>query len=133
MSESNDTFNPFDPTGMFKGIRDSNMDTWSRMMIELVNTNAYAQATGAMLDTWLSNSAPLRKALEAALVQVLANFHLPTRDEVAGLAERLTNIEMRLDDMEGKLDESLRAARETAGSKARSGGKTKSSHGEGQP
>jgi len=132
MSQTTDTFNPFDPTGMFKSIRDSNMDTWSRMMIEFVNTEAYATATATMLDAWLSHSAPFRKALEAALVQVLANFHLPTRDEVTGLAERLTNIELRLDDMEAKLDESLRAARETAGSKARSGGKSKLSHGEDQ-
>jgi hypothetical protein len=133
MSQTTDTFNPFDPTGMFKSIRDSNMDAWSRMMIEFVNTDAYAQATGTMLDAWLSNSTPFRKALEATLVQVLANLHLPTRDEVAGLAERLTNIEMRLDDMEAKLDESLRASRESVGSKARSGGKPRSSHGEGQP
>ncbi len=112
--ENNGNFNPFDPTGMLKTIRDANMETWSKMMIEYVNTDAYARVTGEMLDAWLSNSAPFRKAIEAAMAQALGNLNLPSRAEVVGLAERLTNIEMRLDDMEAKLDESLRGARRTS-------------------
>ena len=53
MSEKPETFNPFDPTGMFKVVRDTYMESWSKMMIQLVNTEAYAQSTGAMLDAWL--------------------------------------------------------------------------------
>ena len=56
MSENNDNFNPFDSTGIFKDLRDANLDAWSRMMIECVNTDAYARATGTMLDDWLSGS-----------------------------------------------------------------------------
>jgi hypothetical protein len=111
--ENNGNFNPFDPTGMLKTIRDANMETWSKMMIEYVNTDAYARVTGEMLDAWLSNSAPFRKAIEAAMTRALGNLNLPTRAEVLSLAERLTNIEMRLDDVEAKLDESLRGARRT--------------------
>ena len=79
-------------------------------MIELVNTDAYARGTGEMLDAWLSNSTPFRKTIEAAMTRALGNLNLASRAEVISLAERLTNIEMRLDDMEAKLDESLRAA-----------------------
>jgi hypothetical protein len=114
MSEKNDTFNPFDPTGMLKTMRDSSMDAWSKMMIQLVNTEAYAQGNATMLDTWLSTSAPFRKAIEMAMTQVLINLNMPTRADVISLADRLTNIEMRLDDMEAKLDESQRAAGGTA-------------------
>jgi hypothetical protein len=126
MSQTNDSFNPFDPTGMFKGLRDANLDAWSRMMIECVNTDAYARATGAMLDGWLSTSAPFRQALEAAVTQALTGLNMPTREDVIGLAERLTNIEMRLDDMDAKLDECLRAA-----AKGRSGAKSRAANGEG--
>jgi hypothetical protein len=119
MSQTNDTFNPFDPTGMFKNMRDANLDAWSKMMIQFVNTDAYAEATGAMLDAWLSSSAPFRKALEAAMTRVLTNLNMPTRADVTGLAERLTHIEMRLDDLEGKLEEGRRAARKAAGPKAK--------------
>jgi hypothetical protein len=128
MSEKTEAFNPFDPTGMFKRLRDSNMDAWSKMMIEVVNSDAYAQATAAMLDGWLSSSAPFRKAMESAVTQALSNLNMPTRDDVIRLAERLTNIEMRLDDMDAKLDEHFRAA-----PKHRSSGKSRAANGEGQP
>jgi hypothetical protein len=108
--ENNGNFNFFDPTGMLKTMRDSSVETWSKMMIELVNTDAYACATGEMLDAWLSNSAPFRKAIEAAMTRALGNLNMPNRAEIISLAERLTNIETRLDDMEAKLDECLRAA-----------------------
>jgi len=127
MSQTNDTFNPFDPTGMLKTLRDTNLDSWSKMMIDLVSSDAYAKATGVILDSWLSHSAPFRKALETTLTQVLTNLHLPTREDVTGLAERLTNIEIRLDDLEAKLDETLRAVPKSRGS-----AKTKPGNGEGK-
>jgi hypothetical protein len=114
MSEKDDSFNPFDPTGMFKNMRDTGMDAWSKTMIQLVNTDAYAEATGTMLDAWLSASVPFRKMLETTMTQVLVNFSMPTRSDVTSLAERLTNIEMRLDDLETKLDEMVRGARKGA-------------------
>jgi hypothetical protein len=104
MSEKNDTFNPFDPTGMFKSMRDANLDAWSKTMIELVSTDAYSRATGTMLDAWLTTSAPFKKVLEKVMVQVLTNLSMPNRADVISLAERLTNIEMRLDDLDAKLD-----------------------------
>jgi hypothetical protein len=120
MTQNSDPFNPFDPTGMWKGIREANLDAWSKMMIDLVNTDAYARVTGQLLDAYLANSAPFRKAVESALTQVLTNLNLPTRADVIGLAERLTHIEMRLDDLEAKLDEGLRPPR-NGGHRARHG------------
>jgi hypothetical protein len=104
-------FNPFDPTGMLKTIRDANMEAWSKMMVELVNTDAYARVTGEILDAYLSSSAPFREAVEAAMTRALGNLNMPSRADVISLAERLTNIEVRLDDLEAKLDEGLRAPR----------------------
>ena len=114
MSQKNDNGSLFDPTGMLKSMRDSSVDTWSKLMIQLVNTDAYAQATGAMMDTWLTTSAPFRKALETTMTQVLTQLNMTTRGDVTSLAERLTNIELRLDDIEAKLDEAQRAARKPA-------------------
>jgi hypothetical protein len=114
MSQDNDGFNPFDPTGMLKSIRDNSMDAWSKMMIQVVNTDAYAKATAAMLDAWLGSSLPFRKALESALTQALAAANVPSRADVISMAERLTHIEMRLDDLEAKVDEALRSRRPAA-------------------
>jgi hypothetical protein len=116
MSQSNDTFNPFDPTGMLRGMRDTSMDAWSKMMIQLVNTDTYAQSTAAMLDAWLTGSTPFRKVLETTMTQVLINLNMPSRQDVIALAERLTNIEMRLDDLEAKLDKGRRPGRTASAS-----------------
>lgn len=112
MSDNSEPVNIFDPTGMFKQMRDSSMDAWSKMMIELVNSDAYAKANGEMLDAWLSSSAPFRAAMENAMTQVLANLNLPSRDDLTRLAERMTNIEMRLDDLDARLEETLSASRQ---------------------
>jgi hypothetical protein len=117
MSQSDDTFNPFDPTGVFKEMRNAGMDAWSKMMIQFVNTEAYARANGQVLDAWLATSTPLRKAMESAMAQALAKLNLPARADFISLAERLTNIELRLDDMEAKLDEIRPPARRSAGRK----------------
>ncbi len=116
-TNSNRGFNPFDPTGMLKEMRDQNMDTWAKMMVEFVNTEAYAESTGAMLDAWLTTSGPLRKALEKSMTQSLAQLNLPSRDDVTRIADRLTNIEMRLDDMDARLDEELAATRKKSANK----------------
>ncbi len=122
MSQTNDTFNPFDPAGVFKSLRDANTDAWSKMMIQLVNSEAYAQATAVMLDAWLSSSTPFRKAIEAAMTRALTSLNMPTRDDVTRLAERLTNIEIRLDDLEARLEEAQRPARKGHGASRARGG-----------
>jgi hypothetical protein len=121
MSQDSDGFNPFDPTGMLKDMRAASMDSWSKMMVQLVNTDAYAKASGVMLDAWLTTSAPFRKLFETTMTQVLTSFNLPTRADVVSVAERLTNIEMRLDDLESKLEESQRGGRKPPRSQGSAG------------
>jgi hypothetical protein len=114
MSQGSENFNVFDPTGMVKSMRDASLDSWAKMMVQLVNTDSYAEASGRMLDAWLTSSGPFRKALDSSIKHSLANLNLPSRDEVTRIAERLTNIEVRLDDLDAKLDEFLRAANKNA-------------------
>lgn len=100
MSQRPEDNNPFDPFGAWKSMRDTNIEAWSKMMQQIVNSEAYAQSTGALLDAYLTTSAPFRKLIEQTMTQVLEQVNMPTRADVTRLAERLTNIEMRLDDME---------------------------------
>ena len=109
MTDSNGKFNPFDPAGVFQDMRDANMSAWSKAMIDMVNTDAYAEATGAMLDTWLTASAPFRQVIETSMAKSLEQLNLPSRDDITRLAERLTHIEMRLDDLEAQIDETISA------------------------
>jgi hypothetical protein len=95
---------PFDPMEPWRGMRDAYLDGWAKSMVDMVNTEAYAQATGTMLDTYLSVSAPFREAIEKAMLKALEQLSMPSRADVVSIAERMTNIEMRLDDMDAKLD-----------------------------
>ncbi|MFP5235045.1 MAG: hypothetical protein ACLGSD_04015 [Acidobacteriota bacterium] len=108
------TRDPFEP---FRGMRDAYLESLSKSMIDAVNTEGYAQATGAMLDYYLTASAPFREALEKTMLQAMQQLSIPSRQDVASLAERFTNVEIRLDDMDAKLDhlaEELAALRKGA-------------------
>jgi hypothetical protein len=104
--------NQFDPFESFRGMRNAYLDAMSKTMIDAVNTETYAQATGAMLDYFLGASAPFREALDKSMVQALQQLSLPSRQELAALAERFTNLEMRVDDLDAKLDRILNALRD---------------------
>ena len=69
MSNQPETTNPLDPFGTLNTMRDASLkswntmrnaglDTWSRLMIDLVNSEAYSQATGQWLDSYLTLSQP---------------------------------------------------------------------------
>jgi hypothetical protein len=92
---------PFEP---FRAVRDKYLDAMAKTMVETVNTESYAQATGAMLEGYLTATTPLREAMDKSMSQALQQLSLPSRQEVAALAERFTHMEMRLDDMDAKLD-----------------------------
>jgi len=93
-----------DPMEPWRGVRDIYMDAWGKTMVDMVNTDAYAQATGAMLDTYLTVSTPFREAVEKAMLKTLEQLAMPSRDDIVSIAQRMTNIEMRLDDLDAKLD-----------------------------
>ncbi|HZP23999.1 MAG TPA: hypothetical protein VFB04_11160 [Terriglobales bacterium] len=113
---------PFDPMEPWRGMRDAYLDTWAKTMVEMVNSEAYSQATGAMLDTYLTVSAPFREAVEKAMLKTLEQLAMPTRNDVISIAERMTNIEMRLDDLDAKIDQLL--ARSAQSSKPAVGAST---------
>jgi hypothetical protein len=95
---------PFDAMDPWRGVRDIYMDAWAKTMVDTVNSDAYAQATGAILDGYLTVSAPFREVLEKAMLKTLEQLAMPSRADVLSIAERMTNIEMRLDDLDAKLD-----------------------------
>ncbi|MBV9268887.1 MAG: hypothetical protein JO061_22145 [Acidobacteriaceae bacterium] len=98
---------PYDPFEALRGLRDAGMDAWAKAMTEAIHTDAYAQSSGAMLDAYLTASAPFYESLQKAIAQALQQLNLPSRADFVSLSERLTNIETRLDDMDAKLDRVL--------------------------
>ena len=105
--EARNNSKPFDPMEPWRGMRDAYLDAWAKTMVDMVNSEAYSQATGTMLDTYLTVSAPFREAVEKAMLKTLEQLAMPTRADVISIAERMTNIEMRLDDLDAKIDQLL--------------------------
>ncbi len=93
----------------WKSMRDTSLESWSKMMIDAVNSDDYSHTTGQWLDTYLTLSQPFRRIIDLMMTQVLTNLNMPMRTDVTSLAERLTNIETRLDDQDAKLDDILKA------------------------
>ena len=93
----------------WKSMRDTSLDSWSKMMIDTVNSDDYSHSTGQWLDTYLTLSQPFRRIIDLMMTQVLTGLNMPMRSDVTSLAERLTNIETRLDDQDAKLDDILSA------------------------
>ena len=94
----------YDPMSAFREMRDQYLDAWGKAMVETVNTDSYARATGAMLDSYLTASTPFREALEKVMLQALQQMSMPSRADFCSLAERATHIEMKLDDMDARLE-----------------------------
>jgi polyhydroxyalkanoic acid synthase PhaR subunit len=107
----------FDPFEAWRGMRNVGMDVWAKAMTEAVNSEEYAKTSGAMLDAYLTASIPLREVLEKAMAQALQQMNMPTRADIISMAERLTQVEMRLDDMDAKLDELTRRTSEPPATK----------------
>lgn len=94
----------YDPMSAFREMRDRYLDAWAKAMVETVNTDSYAKATGVMLDTYLTASSPFREALENAMLRGLQQLNMPSRSDFSSLAERATLIEMKLDDLDARLE-----------------------------
>jgi|ERR1019366_4236364 hypothetical protein len=85
-------------------LRDAYLETWSKHLIETVNSESYAQASGAALDNYLNASAPFKEPATQVMLRTLEHLHMPTSADFADLAGRFTNIEMQLDNLDAKLD-----------------------------
>ena len=63
--------NPFDPFGQWKAFRDASMENWSKLMIDFVNSDAYARASAQWLDAYLTMSQSFQQSLDQAMTQTL--------------------------------------------------------------
>jgi hypothetical protein len=94
-----------DPLEQWRELRDTYIDIWAKATGEAVNSEAYAQASGTMLETYLAASTPFRDAQKKLMVSALEQLNMPSRADFISLAERLANLELLLDDMDAKLSQ----------------------------
>lgn len=94
---------PADALEQWRELRDTYVDIWAKASGEAVNSEAYAQASGTMLEAILATSSPFRDAQKKAMVSALEQCNMPSRDDYVRLADRLANLELLLDDMDARL------------------------------
>lgn len=110
MSQRTTEATTLDPVAAMRSVRDANIEAWSKIMRQWTSSDAYSQATSGMLEAYMASAAPVRKLVEQTMTQVLAAYNIPLRSDVTRLAERLTSIELRLDDIEAQLGTLQRGA-----------------------
>jgi len=74
MSTQPDIPNTLDPFGTLRAMRDANLESWSKMMIDLVNSDEYSQATAQWLDTYLTMLQPLQRIIDMTMTQALTGY-----------------------------------------------------------
>ena len=82
MTQKHDDQRPFDPFAAWQSMRDASVDAWAKMMLQMVNSEEYAKAMSAIMDSYLTTSAPFRKVVEAMMVQFVSSeeYAKATRD-----------------------------------------------------
>jgi len=110
--------NGFDPVKLVRDARDAGMDAWAKLMLRLTSSHEYQRMQGFISRPTLLALAMFRKASDSTMGGVLGNLNMPSREEVLQISQRLTHIEMALDDLAAGLDQLRRSAGAGAGTGA---------------
>jgi len=107
MSEEDPKKTQADPMASMMQFYEQWTKTWADSMSETVANPRFAETMAKQTEGSLEFWSVVRRQVGAAMEQYLQQMSLPTHGEVVSLAERMTTIEMRLDDLDAKLDEVL--------------------------
>jgi hypothetical protein len=107
MSEETSDKAGVDPFSQWISFWDDWAKSWSSAMSDTVTSKSFVDSMGHQMESGLDTLALVRRQMRGMMDQYLRQMSLPTRDEVIGLAERLTRIEMAMDDLDAKLDQVL--------------------------
>ena len=114
MTQTQPPPNSFDPFSQWQTVRDRGMESWSKMMTEFVHSDEYAAASAQWLDTYLALSKSFQNLMDEAMTQTLSQYKVPSTDDLTRLAERLWNVELKLDDLDARMDQVLGLLNELA-------------------
>jgi polyhydroxyalkanoate synthesis regulator phasin len=107
MSDAKPESEKADPMASMMKFYERWTEAWAKSLSDTVANPQFAETMAEQTEGGLEFWAQVRRQVGGAMEQYLQQMSLPTQSEVVSLAERLTNIEMRLDDMDEKLDQLL--------------------------
>jgi polyhydroxyalkanoic acid synthase PhaR subunit len=97
------------PFELWRQIYETNERAWNAVLERTVNTPAFAESSGKILETFLSAQKTVRDNMRQYLEQV----NLPTREDIARLGELIVSLEEKVDQLDDRLariESSLAAA-----------------------
>lgn len=92
---------PPNPFEAFKAAYDQAAESWSKSMEQVLSSEDFAAAAGRMVARYADAQEALRQAAEATSDQL----HLPTKDDLARVAELVLNVERKVDQTTDQLFE----------------------------
>jgi polyhydroxyalkanoate synthesis regulator phasin len=96
-----------DPFAPIIQMSDLMMKSWADVLSQTVTSPTFAKSMGEQMQGFLEGTKLIRQQTQTAMEQSMQQMNLPSREQIVSLAERLTHVEMRVDDIEAKVDESL--------------------------
>lgn len=93
-----------------RGVRDSIIEDSARLTLAWTSSNTYQSISASIARPLLLTTALVRKATASRMASMLARLNMPSREDVLSLSQRLTRIEMVLDDVGAGMDQMRRAA-----------------------
>jgi hypothetical protein len=112
-----------------RGVRDSAMEDVAKVTLAWTSSDAYQALNAGLSKPALLMASVFRKAVESAMADLLAKLNLPSREDVLALSQRLTRIEMTLDDVGAGMER----LRRELGPPEQHASKEARSHGNGRP
>lgn len=92
-----------DPFSLWKSMYDQTEKNMNEVIHETLKTEAFSEWLGQVQNTYLQYQQLVQKSTEAYLKQV----NMPSREEVASLANLIINIEEKIDNIDQRLDDEL--------------------------
>jgi hypothetical protein len=111
-----------------RGMRDSMMEDLAKVTLAWTSSDGFQTINAVISKPTLLTAAIFRKATESAMADVLAKLNLPSREDVLALSQRLTRIEMALDDVGAGMDQLRRSSQQQ-----RPAPRERENHGGGRP
>lgn len=96
-----------DPFANMIQFYDAMSKTWAKAMSDAVTSESFAKSMAEQMESSVEVFSQMRRQMGDMMEKYLEQMNLPTRKEVVNVAERLTRLEMAIDDLDAKLDQVL--------------------------
>jgi polyhydroxyalkanoate synthesis regulator phasin len=104
---SDEKKNEIDPFAQMIQFYDAMSKSWAKAMSNAVTSEGFANSMAEQMESSMEVFSQMRRQMGEVMEKYLVQMNLPTRKEVVNVAERLTRLEMAIDDLNAKLDQVL--------------------------